>query len=72
MSYRLVKQIDFYHPRTNNYDSTTSISLGKYSELYTAQEARREAMLKNRCWDLRDDRAVKYIILDSTSWPITD
>ncbi len=72
MSYRLIKQIDFYHPKTNNYASTTSYSLGKYSELYKAQEDRREAMIKNRHWDLRDDRAVKYIILDSTSWPITE
>ena len=70
-TYKVIKHIDFYCPQTNNHDSSTSFLIGEFEGLYEAQEARRVEMLKNRKWDLRDDRAVKYTITDSTTWPIT-
>lgn len=70
-TYRLIKQIDFYCPKTNKYATTTSFELGKYEELRAAQEQRKLHMLNNHNWDTRDDRAVKYTITDSNYCPIT-
>ena len=70
-TYRLIKTIDFYCPKTNVYSTTTSYELGEYEELYSAQEARHEQMINWQQWDSRDDRAVKYTITDDNYYPIT-
>lgn len=71
MNYRLIKQIDFYCPKTSVYSTTTDYELGEYAELHEAQEARRKQMINWQKWDSRDDRAVKYMITDSNYCPIT-